>query len=150
MPLDKGGKFHNSTQRAMFADKGASRGLGGGKPEGEMPKPEPNDEAGETGEYSQLHDHGDGSFHSITSDGQRTEHPDITHALAQLGGHHAPEHMHSVIQHHDDGTHTSSHHDGTEVSGPHEHGNIEEMKDQLHGFANSFGNFADQERKEQY
>ena len=148
MPLDKRGKFHNSTQRAMFADKG---GKGGGASLSERNEPKAQ-EVGETAEAerSELHDHGDGSFHSITPDGQRTEHPDITHALAHLGGHHAPEHMHSVVQHHDDGTHTSSHHDGTEVSGPHEHQNVEEMKEHLHGFANSFGNFADEERKEKY
>src|ERR1017187_988654 len=154
MPLDKSGKFHNSTQRAMFADRGgAPRGLGVGKEKpafGGEPKVAGNEEAGEGGEHSQLHDHGDGSFHTMTSDGQQTEHPHITHALAHLAGHHSPENMHSVIQHHDDGTSTSSHHDGTEVSGPHEHENVEEMKEHLHGFANSFGNFADEKRKEKY
>ena len=146
MPLDKRGKFHNSTQRAIFADKGAS-GMSG-LAERDEPKADEVGETSEEGEHSQLHDHGDGTFHTVTADGQNTEHPHLTHALAHLAGHHAPEEKHSVIEHHEDGTHTSSHHDGAEVSGPLEHGNVEEMKDHLHEFADSFGTFADEERKE--
>ena len=59
MPLDKGGKFHNSTQRAMFADRGAKGGslklAGRNEPE------EAGGEGGGNGQHSELHDHEDGT-----------------------------------------------------------------------------------------
>ncbi len=128
MPMAKDGSFHLSTQRAMAHESKpkaapARMATGGGM----------ESEGG--GEHSELHPHGDGSYHTMT-DGQKTEHPHLTHALAHLAGHHEPEHMHSAVQHHEDGTHTSAHHDGLETSGPHEHENMDALKDHLDNFAN--------------
>lgn len=89
--------------------------------------------AGVGGEHTQLHDHGDGTFHSITGDGVRTEHPHIGHALVHIGHHHAGGmHMHA---HHDGGGITSHHaaEDG-EVQGPHQHPDVEALKEHLGKF----------------
>jgi hypothetical protein len=52
---------------------------------------------------SELHAHGDGSYHSVI-DGAKTEHPSIGHALVHMAAHHEPE-----------GTHVHAHHDGMSV-----------------------------------
>lgn len=97
------------------------------------------------GGHTQLHDHGDGTYHSVTSDGERTEHPHIGHALAHIGRHHEPEGHHSHVMHHggsEDG-HTSHHAgmSGGAVSGPHDHANLEALKEHM-------GNFLDEEENE--
>lgn len=106
----------------------------GGENKGGM-KAEP---AGEGGEHSELHPHGDGSYHTITG-GQKTEHPDITHAMAHMAGHHEPDGKHSHVMHHEDGSHTSSHHADGETSGPHDHENLEVLKDHFDQFMNEEG-----------
>lgn len=75
-------------------------------------------------DHSELHDHGDGTFHTVKG-GQQEEHPDMGHALMGLAGHHKPE-----------GKHVHAHHDGMSVhshgisggvhDGPNEHGSAEE------------------------
>ena len=56
-----------------------TEGLTGRKGEA-APKPEMGGEHEEGGAQFQIHDHGDGTFHSITKDGQRTEHPHVGHS----------------------------------------------------------------------
>ena len=34
--------------------------------------------------HTELHDHGDGTFHTVTPDGEKTEHPHLGHALAHI------------------------------------------------------------------
>ena len=49
---------------------------------------------------------------------------------------------HSHVEHHDDGTHTSHHIDKAgQISGPHDHANLEDLK-------NSFNQFANEEEHE--
>ena len=111
----------------------------GGKKKGiasrmEQPREEP-DKSGAAG-HTQLHDHGDGTFHSITSDGEKTEHPNIGHALIHIGGHHVAEGKHLHVHQGEDGEHTSHQGAGGEVEGPHEHENIEALKQHLDQFFN--------------
>lgn len=100
------------------------------------PAPEMKAEgAPEAGGHYQIHPHEDGSAHTITPDGEKTEHPHMGHALAHVAGHHSPEHKHSVMEHHEDDSHTSHHHDG-ETSGPHDHQNLQALKDHMDKFLN--------------
>ena len=110
----------------MAQERGAERGRER-EPAGEH--------EGGGGEHSELHPHGDGSYHSITPGGERTEHPHIGHALVHLGKHHEQgKHMHV----HSDGMEHTTHHaeDGGEVQGPHSHENIEALKEHLGQFFN--------------
>ena len=45
------------------------------------------------GGHSELHDHGDGTFHTVLPSGVRTEHPALGHALAHIGKEHDPENL---------------------------------------------------------
>jgi hypothetical protein len=83
-----------------------------------------------------LHDHGDGSYHTEGSDGEKVEHPDIGHALMHMAGKHSDgEHMHAHKG--EDGSLTS-HQVGEDkqVQGPHNHENIEALKDHMGKFLN--------------
>lgn len=79
------------------------------------------------GEHSELHDHGDGSFHTVTG-GEQTEHPAIGHALMHLAAHHdgGAKHLHVKS----DGMEHTSHEAGEDgqVQGPHDHQDAEALK----------------------
>lgn len=86
------------------------------------------------GKSTTLHDHGDGTYHTEHSDGTREEHPDLGHALTHMGNVHEPESKHMHVKH--DGMSCTSdgcQEDGTH-DGPHEHENIEALKDHLGKF----------------
>jgi hypothetical protein len=109
--------------------------LAGGPKPAKRPIPEAAKEPEPEGGHSELHDHGDGTFHTITSDGERTEHPHITHATAHLAAHHEPEGKHLHI--HQDGAgehHSSQAEDGGKAEGPHDHENLEALKDHMDQF----------------
>lgn len=128
MPADMMGKFHMNPQRAKFADK-----MNADKPK--MPEAKPAmakkpDEENMSGNMSELHDNGDGSFKTKTSDGEETEHPHIGHALMHMASKHAEgKHMHI----HEDGMGMVSHHHmgHGNVEGPHEHGSADEAGDHV-------------------
>jgi hypothetical protein len=85
----------------------------------------------ESGGHYQIHPHEDGSAHSMTPDGQKMEHPSMHHAAAHMLGHHNSGDGHSVVHHHAEGGHTSHHaHEGA-VNGPHEHQDLEGVKDKM-------------------
>jgi hypothetical protein len=93
------------------------------------------------GASTTLHDHGDGSYHTEGSDGEKVEHPHIGDALMHMAGKHSDgEHMHAHKG--EDGSLTS-HHVGEDkqVQGPHNHQNIEALKDHM-------GKFLDEEEGE--
>jgi len=92
------------------------------------------------GEHTQLHPHGDGTYHTVIS-GEKTDHPHIGHALVHMGAHHEPGKHHHVHQG-EDGAITS-HHAGEDgqVQGPHNHENIEALKENM-------GKFLDEEESE--
>lgn len=87
------------------------------------------------GGHTQLHDHGDGTYHSVTPDGEKTEHPHIGHAMAHIAHHHVPDGAHSHV-HHADGMHTSHHAKDGAVEGPHDHENLEALKQHMGKFLN--------------
>lgn len=90
-----------------------------------MPKRE--HESGGGGQRSELHDHGDGTFHTMTG-GQKTEHQHIGAAMVHMAHHHAPEGGHSHVMHHMEG-HTMHHmSESGQASGPHEAANMDELK----------------------
>lgn len=111
MPTDKAGKFHLSSQRAMASDKA-------GDSKGITSAPPAS------GEENSEGTHQDTGVH---------EHLAAMHA--QSGG----KHMHV----HSDGMTHTTHHVGEdgEVQGPHNHENIEALKDHL-------GKFFDEEANE--
>jgi hypothetical protein len=143
LPKDSMGKHHPNAQLAMSADKMRGKAPGGMKPMGGGMKDEApakmETEGG--GEHSELHPHGDGTFHTVAG-GQQTEHPHIGHALAHLAAHHAPEHLHSHVEHKMDGSgmHTSHHaRMGGEVDGPHDHANMDALKTHMDQFLSEEG-----------
>ena len=82
-----------------------------------------------------LHDHGDGTFHTESEDGERTEHPHIGHALMHMAGKHdgGMHHMTSSDGMGDMKSHSTM---GGEVDGPHDYQNIEQAKNALSQFFN--------------
>lgn len=140
MPFNAGGGFHMNPQVGRFKDK-----MDAGKPKPAMSpaakapmgkKPEEK----MSGNMSELHDNGDGSFHTKSADGEEMDHPHIGHALIHLGAKHAEgKHVHV----HEDGMGMMSHHHmghGSGVEGPHEQSSPEEagdhVKDVLGGESN--------------
>lgn len=122
MPKDSSGKFHLNTQKAMAADKSKPMP---GKPESK-PEAKPQAAEAEGGMSSTLHDHGDGTFHTVSHDGAEEQHPSIGHALMHMASQHSEgKHVHI---HHDSGGRISSHHVGHMggVEGPQEHGSADE------------------------
>ena len=113
-----GGKKHGISERFAGSEEGAK----------------PPARGGEEGVHTQLHDHGDGTYHSITSDGEKTEHPSLGHALVHIASKHDGESKHMHISKGEDGGHTSHQASGGGVEGPHDHENIEKLKEHLDQF----------------
>jgi hypothetical protein len=89
MPLDSKGKFRSSTQRAIAADRGMGKDIERKAPPAIAPAPAPESEAGgEEGPAHTIYPHEDGSFHSISADGERTDHPHAGHAAAHFMAQH--------------------------------------------------------------
>lgn len=75
MPKDKRGNFHLNTQRAMAADKMADPPAS----HGDTPAPMPNAGMGDMADmpHHKVYDHGDGSYHTESPDGQQHDHDNI-------------------------------------------------------------------------
>lgn len=139
MVKDKKGNAHPNIQRAMASDRmaGGSPVRAAAKPMGEKDG-SGSSPAGEDGEPTMtIHSHGDGTHHSVTADGERTEHPHAGHLAAHVAHHHMPEAKHMVHSHDGISEHTTHHvaEDG-ETQGPHSHANLEAVKDHLNQFFN--------------
>lgn len=131
MPRDSKGNFHMNAQRAAAAEK--------------MPvKPKPvaithsavrESDGMEGGSHTTLHDHGDGTFHTEGHDGEHTEHPHIGHALMHMAAKHGGGGKHMHVHSDGMGTHTT-HHTGEDgqVEGPHDHENMEALKQHMDQF----------------
>lgn len=133
MPTDKAGRFHNNIQRAMASDK-MHIGIPAKESRGARAiekQSEPG--ASESGGHS-IHDNGDGTFHSMSAEGERTEHPTAGHAAAHFLGKHGEEGKHAVSSH-DGFSHTSHQVEtGGEVQGPHDHESTESLGEHLRQF----------------
>lgn len=93
----------------------------------------------ESGSSTSLHSHGDGSFHTEGGAGERTEHPSLGHALMHMAHQHAPEGKHVHV--HSSGGMHSMHtvDDNGDNQGPHDHGNLEELKSSMDQFLGEEG-----------
>ena len=129
MPKDSRGNFHNNIQRAIGADK--HLGAPAGKPLGAAPQPGGD---GEEGGHT-IVPHGDGTFHSVSPEGERTEHPTAGHAAVHFLLRHGEEGKHAH-GHSDEYTEHTSHHGetGGQVEGPTEHPDAEALGDHLKSF----------------
>ena len=100
MPLDGKGNFRHNDQVARLHGGGKSREqqkdeILSGK------KAEPGTaEEGEGGEHTEVHNHGDGTFHTIHG-GEREEHETIGHMHAHLSKLHGAEGEKHFHAHHD-------------------------------------------------
>jgi hypothetical protein len=137
VPTDKKGKFHLNIQRAHAADRaGETKHTPLHEPG--APKMDGADGEHESMAHTTLHDHGDGTFHTEGHDGERVDHPHIGHALMHMAAKHSDgKHMHV----HHDGEQLTSHHVGEdkEVQGPHDHENLEALKDHMDQFFDEEG-----------
>lgn len=131
MPVDSQGRFHNSTQRMMAADRG-------GKSK-EPPMQEPKGEPGDGGAKSHtIHDHGDGTFHSVSHDGEQTEHPHLGHAAAHFMAKHGEQgHKHLTAHHDGMGITTHQAESGGQVEGPDEHPDAQAAGEHMNAFMGS-------------
>jgi hypothetical protein len=104
---------------------GTPKSMGGGTPKA---KPAMGAEEHSGGAGMEIHDHGDGSAHSMI-DGKREEHPDHMHAVAAVAHHLMPEghHFHG----HSDGFSAKSH--GIHESGEHVPTQEHEGTEAMHG-----------------
>ena len=84
----------------------------------------------ESGSHSELHPHGDGTYHSVM-DGEKTEHPSFGHAMMHMAMKHEPEGGHSHVHHTEEGEHISHHGKDGEISGPHTSENLDEVKNHM-------------------
>ena len=142
MPKDKSGRFHLNTQRAMRADALGSRG---DKPRESLPGSSRNatevDGAGSKERGTE--------FEHNSADGTDGGHHEAVKAhLENMHAQHGGRHMH--ITEHEHGGMTSHHigHDG-QVEGPHDHENIEALKDHLGRFFNEEENeYTDNQHQE--
>lgn len=119
MPLDTQGQYRHNHESAQMHSQA----------KGKEYKPEKEPMNAESGDAHELHDHGDGTFHTVHQ-GEQTDHESLGHALIHMAGKHAEEGHTHFHGHHDGEMHHSHHvhaggeaesreHDG--VDGMHEH-----------------------------
>ena len=130
MAMDAAGRHRPNPQIARHYDHMAGAGRQApmpGKPPGGDKEPMPGEEKESMGSVT-VHDHGDGTMHSEHEDGSRVEHPHVTHMAAHLMAHHAPGDKHMAMSH--DGVDMKDSHadEGGMVDGPHDHPDIEALK----------------------
>lgn len=75
MPLDSGGKFRHNSQVAKMHSK----------PQMSKPAMENEEDTGEA--MTEVHGHGDGSYHTVHK-GKHEEHPDFHHMTSHLAAMH--------------------------------------------------------------
>ena len=111
--LDGLGKMRGNTERPSYT------------PKSEMISKKADSIEGEHAQDNihEVHDHGDGTFHTIHPDGSREEHPDHLHMLASLGHNITGGDKHHIV-----------HHDGISA---HSHSISEDGQHEDHGEATS-------------
>jgi len=93
----------------------------------------PEGEHEEAGSPMEIHDHGDGTYHTM-KDGQEEQHPDLLHMTTHIAHEHEPESKHHHAKHDGFTGHTHGiHEDGTHEE-TQEHDSPEEMGDGLKAF----------------
>lgn len=113
-------KMHGGTKPAAVPKENSKAGAG------PVPGSEKNTSEDGAEQPSELHSHGDGTYHTVVK-GEQTEHPSIEHATAHMASKHEPEGDHVHMHHDGMGGVKSSHvKEGGAVEGPNEHGSPEE------------------------
>lgn len=113
-----------------------------------MSEPMAHGEHESGGMETRIIHHGEGKHTVHHADGEQTEHDHTGHMLMSLHAKQADGEGHHMEMH-PDGTATTHHVDLTGmVEGPHEHENIESVKDGIDKFANGMGHFMDEEARE--
>jgi len=136
MPTDSSGKFHLNSQRAMAADKAMKAPK---TPEAKDMKMAAKGDQGNSGSHMTIHDHGDGSYHTESHEGEKTDHASIHEALSHAGAKMVGgKHMHV---HHDGMSMHSGHSDDSGQTEGHDHENLDALK-------SSMDQFLDEEGKE--
>lgn len=121
-------EFHAKGLSSGLKPKSMGGTLGGGEKKpaaakmGEEPKGESDGEKGAI----ELHDHGDGTAHTVI-EGKQEEHPDHMHAVAHIAHHLAPESSHFHAKHDGFSSHSHGVHESGEHSETKEHESPEEM-----------------------
>lgn len=88
------------------------------------------------GEHYEIHPQEDGSAHVITPDGEKSEHPSMHHAAVHVMAHHGVGEHHMAVHHMPGGESSTTNHAGSDgaVQGPHDHSNLEALKDHMSKF----------------
>lgn len=118
MPLDGAGVYRHNTESAIMHSKAAGRPMPGSK------------EGQSTGDHTEVHDHGDGTFHTVDPEHGKVEHETIGHMHAHLSKVHGePGHSHFHARHGGESAHSHSvesggepdHREHEDAQGMHEH-----------------------------
>lgn len=120
-----------------------AKGLGGGlrpksmggslgekKPAAAAKMGEESKDEHEGGSAIELHDHGDGTAHTVI-EGKQEEHPDQMHAIAHIAHHLDPHSAHFHAKHDGFSGHSHGVHESGEHSETKEHESPEEMKPEM-------------------
>ena len=119
MPLDASGTYRHNHESAAMHSQAA----------GKEYKPEKESMNAESGDAHELHDHGDGTFHTVHQ-GEKVEHESLGHALIHMASKHAEDGHSHFHGHHDGMTHHShsaksgeepEHRESDDVQGMHDH-----------------------------
>jgi hypothetical protein len=89
---------------------------------------------GGSDQIHEVHDHGDGTFHTEHPDGTHEEHPDHLHLLAHLGHHFTDGDRHHIVHH--DGISAHSH--SIDEAGKHEDHGESNTADEAKGALDKF------------
>lgn len=104
-----------------------------------MREPAENKPMGEEhGAPMEVHDHGDGTFHTI-KDGMKEEHPDLLHMTTHIAHAHEPESKHYHAKHDGFEGHTHGMHESGEHEETQSHSDPEEMGEGLKAFMGGGG-----------
>lgn len=122
MPLDAGGNYRHNHESAQMHSQASGKKYNAGGDNAEKQE--------ESGEHTEVHDHGDGTFHTVHPEHGEMEHESIGHMHAHLSKIHGEE-GHSHFHGHHDGAEMHSHsvksgeepesRDHEDVDGMHDH-----------------------------
>jgi len=97
MPMDATGQYRHNHESANMHSEQA----------GKKYNPDGKSEEHEDGDHTQVHDHGDGTFHTVDPEHGEVQHESIGHMHAHLSNIHGEEGHSHFHAHHDGVMHTS-------------------------------------------
>ena len=119
MPLDATGTFRHNTESARMHTRAAGKN--------------PDEQEGQsTGDHTEVHDHGDGTFHTVHPEHGEVQHESIGHMHAHLSSIHGQE-GHKHFHAHHDGASVHSHSAGSgEETDSRDHEDTEGAAEHMH------------------